>query len=72
LDGSPQGKTAWLTEPYHVPPARQQADYHGYPAVTDEEAVALVILDKNPLKVEPIDVKDINTIKEGNSSYKAQ
>ena len=20
LDGSPQGKTAWLTEPYHVPP----------------------------------------------------
>lgn len=42
LDGSPQGKTAWLTEPYHVPPEGQQADYRGYPAVTDEEAVALV------------------------------
>jgi len=37
--------------------------------------VALVILNKNPLKVEPIDIKDIKvikTIKEGNSIYKAQ
>jgi predicted amidohydrolase YtcJ len=42
LDGSPQGKTAWLTEPYHVPPEGQAADYHGYPAVPDEEAIALV------------------------------
>jgi len=42
LDGSPQGKTAWLTEPYYVPPEGQQADYRGYPAITDEEAVALV------------------------------
>jgi hypothetical protein len=35
----------------------------------------LVILDKNPLKVETIDIKDIKvieTIKEGNSIYKAQ
>ena len=42
LDGSPQGKTAWLTEPYHVPPEGQSADYLGYPAVPDNEAIALV------------------------------
>ena len=30
LDGSPQGKTAWLTEPYHVPPQGRDADYAGY------------------------------------------
>ena len=42
LDGSPQGKTAWLTEPYYVPPAGQDPDYRGYAAVTDEEAIALV------------------------------
>ena len=42
LDGSPQGKTAWLTKPYHVPPAGQPADYRGYPAVSDDEAAALV------------------------------
>ena len=42
LDGSPQGKTAWLTKPYHVPPVGQPADYRGYPAVSDDEAVALV------------------------------
>ncbi len=29
LDGSPQGKTAWLTRPYHVPPAGAAADYRG-------------------------------------------
>ena len=42
LDGSPQGKTAWLTEPYYVPPTGQDADYRGYPAVTDEQAIAYV------------------------------
>jgi predicted amidohydrolase YtcJ len=42
LDGSPQGKTAWLTEPYYVPPTGQAADYRGYPAVTDEQATAYV------------------------------
>jgi hypothetical protein len=30
LDGSPQGKTAWLTEPYLVPPDGQKAGYRGY------------------------------------------
>jgi len=29
LDGSPQGKTAWLSRPYHVPPPGQNADYRG-------------------------------------------
>ena len=31
LDGSPQGKTAYLSEAYHVPPAGQPAGYRGYP-----------------------------------------
>ncbi len=30
LDGSPQGKTAWLTEPYHVIPSGNPDDYAGY------------------------------------------
>jgi predicted amidohydrolase YtcJ len=42
LDGSPQGKTAWLTKPYLVPPDGQKPDYAGYPSVTDEEATAFV------------------------------
>ena len=36
LDGSPQGKTAWLTEPYHVPPEGRAADYRGYASMSDE------------------------------------
>jgi predicted amidohydrolase YtcJ len=32
FDGSPQGKTAWFTKPYYVPPEGQKADYVGYPA----------------------------------------
>lgn len=35
-DGSPQGKTAWLTQPYLVPPEGQSADYKGFPIFTDE------------------------------------
>ena len=35
LDGSPSGKTAWLTEPYKVPPPGMSKDYKGYPAVPD-------------------------------------
>jgi hypothetical protein len=42
LDGSPQGKTAWLTEPYKVPPAGRGEDYAGSPAMTDDEANAFV------------------------------
>lgn len=37
LDGSPQGKTAYLTQPYHLPPAGQPADYRGYPAFSAAE-----------------------------------
>ncbi|WP_369049180.1 amidohydrolase [Tenacibaculum sp. UWU-22] len=37
LDGSPQGKTAWLTKPYFHPPHGQHADYRGFPQHTDEE-----------------------------------
>lgn len=33
LDGSPQGKTAFLTSPYVVPPANQAAGYRGYPSM---------------------------------------
>ena len=39
LDGSPQGKTAWLTKPYVVPPAGQSKDYAGYPAIPDTTVV---------------------------------
>ncbi|WP_257658874.1 amidohydrolase [Parapedobacter lycopersici] len=34
-DGSPQGKTAWLTEPYLIPPEGQGSDYKGFPIFTD-------------------------------------
>lgn len=39
LDGSPQGKTAWLTEPYKVPPQGRAADYRGQPMLTDGELI---------------------------------
>ena len=35
LDGSPQGRTAWRTIPYLIPPDGQQAGYAGYPAIPD-------------------------------------
>jgi len=40
LDGSPQGRTAWRTEPYLLPPDGQKAGYKGYPAIPDDEIVA--------------------------------
>lgn len=36
LDGSPQGRTAWMTEPYQEGPPGQDADYVAYP-ITDPE-----------------------------------
>ena len=39
LDGSPQGKTAWLTKPYQVPPVGKHADYTGYPAFESQTEV---------------------------------
>jgi hypothetical protein len=42
IDGSPQGKTAWLTEPYYVAPEGQPKDYRGYAAIDDETAMKAV------------------------------
>lgn len=42
IDGSPQGKTAWLSKPYYIPPKGQPKDYKGYAAIdekTTNEAV---------------------------------
>lgn len=36
LDGSPQGKTAWLSRPYYIVPEGESADYCGYATQTDE------------------------------------
>ncbi len=44
LDGSPQGKTAYLSAPYRVAPAGQPADYRGYPTLPPP-AVAKAALD---------------------------
>jgi predicted amidohydrolase YtcJ len=37
LDGSPQGRTAWRTKPYLVPPMGAADDYMGYPAIPSDE-----------------------------------
>ncbi len=42
LDGSPQGKTAYMTKPYIVPPHGQSADYRGYPMIPQARASELV------------------------------
>jgi hypothetical protein len=39
LDGSPQGRTAWRTKPYLLPPEGQAAGYLGYPAIPDDNTV---------------------------------
>jgi len=39
FDGSPQGKTAWFTHPYHQPPLNQDNSYAGYGAFSDKEAL---------------------------------
>jgi predicted amidohydrolase YtcJ len=36
-DGSVQGKTAYFTKPYVVPPLGASKDYRGYPAIPDEK-----------------------------------
>ncbi|WMI67464.1 amidohydrolase [Mangrovimonas sp. YM274] len=43
LDGSPQGKTAWLTQPYVVPPTGKSKDYKGYPAIKEDTEVTRFI-----------------------------
>ncbi|MBY9066294.1 amidohydrolase [Hyphomonas sp. WL0036] len=42
LDGSPQGKTAWFTRPYVVPPPGQGSDYSGYAIYSDESVASLI------------------------------
>lgn len=37
LDGSPQGKTAWLSEPYKITPEGKSQDYRGYPVYKNDE-----------------------------------
>jgi predicted amidohydrolase YtcJ len=37
VDGSPQGKTAWLSQPYFAPPEGQGEGYAGYPAMTAKQ-----------------------------------
>ena len=37
LDGSPQGKTAYLTEPYYKPPHSESDSYNGYPLIPQSE-----------------------------------
>jgi predicted amidohydrolase YtcJ len=37
-DGAIQGKTAYLTKPYKIPPAGAKKDYRGYPAIPDVNA----------------------------------
>ena len=37
FDGSPQGKTAFLSQPYFIPPHGQPSNFRGYPSVPAEE-----------------------------------
>lgn len=44
LDGSPQGRTAWLREPYEqVKGGNQPGDYRGYNILGDEEVYAYIM-----------------------------
>jgi predicted amidohydrolase YtcJ len=38
IDGSPQGKTAWLSRPYFVPPPGRKPGYRGYAAISEQTA----------------------------------
>jgi predicted amidohydrolase YtcJ len=42
LDGSPQGRTAWRTLPYLLPPDGAGKDYLGYPAIPNDADVAAI------------------------------
>ena len=42
LDGSPQGRTAWRTIPYLLPPDGQKKGYKGYPAIADDKKVMAI------------------------------
>ncbi len=52
LDGSPQGRTAWLSKPYVLPPEGKGADYVAYPTVDPQQFmrdVAVCIAAKVPV-----------------------
>ena len=40
LDGSPQGRTAWRTIPYILPPDGTDQNYSGYPAIPEDSVVS--------------------------------
>ncbi len=42
IDGSPQGKTAWLTKPYAVPPPGRPPTYAGYPVASRQQVMDAV------------------------------
>ena len=42
LDGSPQGRTAWRTQPYLIPPDGASKDYAGYPAIPEDTVVSSI------------------------------
>jgi predicted amidohydrolase YtcJ len=42
LDGSPQGKSAWLTEPYIVPPPGEPPSYTGISLFSNDEVYRMV------------------------------
>jgi predicted amidohydrolase YtcJ len=42
LDGFPQGKSAWLTEPYLVAPAGEPPSYAGAPLFSDDDVYRMV------------------------------
>jgi predicted amidohydrolase YtcJ len=42
LDGSPQGRTAWRTQPYLIPPEGASKDYLGYPAMPKDTDVTAI------------------------------
>ncbi|OLY93250.1 hypothetical protein SAMN05444008_10735 [Cnuella takakiae] len=43
-DGSPQGKTAYLTQPYKVPPPGMPHSYRGYPTLKQQQLDSLIDL----------------------------
>jgi predicted amidohydrolase YtcJ len=42
LDGSPQGRTAWRTQPYLIPPEGMPHDYNGYPAIPNDSVLSSI------------------------------
>lgn len=42
LDGSPQGRTAWRTAPYRIPPEGVEPGYKGYPAIPNDKDVEAI------------------------------